>query len=199
MFGINREEGKKTATKDEACELRHSIFHTMGMMKYSLGRLEQEKSRFITEARELMSKSDDQAYRLCKKRLSLCLVNIRLITEMLSSLEISLQLDNMDRMVESYRSCMEAFGKQHSMVNASRGVAKNNKILNDGLGSAIEFYNSLYNGLSLKESDAADKSTGGVPDNELDKIIELEIGRDDEENKALDARIQQIRSKIKEA
>ncbi len=190
-------EEKKTKEKDSRASLRHSVFRTIGLMEYSIDQLGREKGKIISLAREAKRRGDDTAYRSLKKRLSVCLVNTRLISEMLSQLEIALQLDNMDRMVESYSSCMEDFKKKYSIANNQRTLLKSYKDARCGIDQTIDFYSDLYESLSFNRVGFLDEGSDAIPDGELEQMIRAESDRSDK-NVELDEKIQLVRSRIKE-
>lgn len=193
MFKSTRDDGRPA--KDDKRNIRYQVFRTIGMMEYSTEQLEREKNKIISLARKAKDRGDEDAYRSLKKRLSVCLVNTRLVSEMLTQLEIALQLDNMDRMVESYSSCMEALKKQHSIAGNPHTLLKNYKEAMGGVERTIDFYNTLYEDLSLNRLGYAGEDAA------LDSELEQMIGDSDKDTDgaALDAKIQLIRSRIKEA
>ena len=194
MLKNSKDECKGTSKKDGKVNARYLIFRAIGMMEYYMEQTDREKQRIIHLASDARRAGDETGYKSYKERLSVCLVNERLISKMLGRLEIALQLDSMDRMMRSYCECMEELGGRRLVSDGLSTFQKSNKTVSDGIKNVVDLYHTLGDDISI-DGGSIDSS---LTDGELDEIIKGG-GAEDTDGEMLDAKLQIIRSRIKEA
>lgn len=187
---------KNDKDKGGDAEVRCSIFKTLGIFGASLESLKIERDNCIGEAREAKDRGDDFAYQSAKKKLRLYLLNIRIVSEMLVELEISLELDNMHKIVESYSSCIDSMKKHRSinfnLHNDGKKLKENRKDLSDMINQHEGLYKDFSSGAWEGEGAAA------ISDDELESIINQGDDVSDSITEEINARIKLIKSKIGE-
>ena len=193
MYGQTRGDDKSSENR-----VRYSVFRTIGKFKYYLKRLEEEKKEYINEAREAKKEDDTLAYQSAKSRLQLCLINSKLIAEMISQLEISLQIDSMDGMIESYNSCMNEFKKQRNLALNIQNAGKICRERKNDLNFAIGFYTELYDCLTETRGKGREIKPI-ISDAELERVIDADEIKDrDSAEGVIDMKIEMIKAKMRE-
>ena len=198
MYENSCDKAKRSKEGRSEYEVRCSIFKTLGVLKASETRLEREKNEYIEEAREAKKRNDDAFYDAVKKKLRLCLVNIKLVSEMICELELTLALDSMDRMVERYNSCVDTFKKKRYFMNNLQNVGKTMKERKKDVESVIDKYAEFYNSLSGKDGGVIKKrGEKMISDDELERIISQYESCDDENFDGMDSEIKEKLELIK--
>ena len=147
-------KAKTDCATESDYEARYSIFKTMGMLKSMLDRLALEQEHCIDAIREAEKKEDDFSCRTAKKRLRVCMINMKLAKEMYEELEVSLGLDQMDRMLERYTSCIDALKKRQSLLPDLQSVGKKWLARRNEMAESIDGYAELYKKLLMGKEGA---------------------------------------------
>ncbi len=87
---------------------RCTVIKTLAMLRLSEQRREQNEQRLLTLMTQAKQSGDELLYRSIKEQLRWCLVNKKMLREMTAELEITLQMEEMRRMTEMFRACVEA-------------------------------------------------------------------------------------------
>ena len=146
MIHHTEKDGGKTLESNDY-QFRYTTIKTLAMLRQSLAEQEQQLTELIEEANEAKGDQDTNLYRSAKKRLRLGLLNKKLLEEMMERLEISLQLDAMDRMIGSYNSCMEMMGERDLFATEKRGSLLRKEDSKKDLGRAMQGYTRFYENL----------------------------------------------------
>ena len=165
IFGKNKSETEQGTDN----EVRSSIFQTLGIFKASLDRFEREKSEGIEEARKAKQNGDTLHYETAKKKIRICMINTKLVSEMMTELEIALALNSMDRMLGCYNACMEVCQKHHSLSLHLQTASKHLKERKHELDGVFGQYEELCKYLSQTRGGAAGEKI--ISDRELESII----------------------------
>ncbi len=203
MYENSCDKSKHSKDSRSEYEVRCSIFKTLGVLKASEERLEREKNEYIGEAREAERRNDDVSYAAAKKKLRLCLINMKLVTEMICELELTLALDSMDRMIERYNSCVDTFKKRRSFMDNPHNVGKRMRERKNDIERVLDQYAELYDSLSGKGKGAMkERGDKMISDDELERIISQNEMREEESydsmNAAIEAKLEMIKKRIKE-
>ena len=187
---------KNEASKNCDIELRCSIFKTLGIFKAALESLEREKEECISDAREAKDVGDEIAYQSAKKKLRLYLLNIKMFSEMMVDLEMSIELDNMYKMIDSYNSCIDNLKKRRSLNFGFQGDGKRLKEKRREFGDLINQYTGIYKGFS--EQSGGECGEDIITDEELDEVVFKSKENLQDISDVINARLKLIKSKIKE-
>ena len=191
MLGHMKNNTKETNKKTTEIQSRYSAIKALAMFRYTLERLDNNISDLIVQARRARDTGEDGLYLTLKKKLRLCLINKKTMVEMMSRLELSLEMESMDRMIENYNSCMEVF------ENTPRD-SKRIKDLGRDPDSMIEYYAGICKEL---RSDPIKNMEGEaeniVSDEEIESMLEGNIiSETGDSDDMIDSKIRLIKSKM---
>ena len=85
---------------------RYAIIKTLALLQQALQQREVSRAELVADAADARATGQQVQYSLLKEKLRLCLANIKMLRQMCARLEISLQLNEMNRLIESYNACM---------------------------------------------------------------------------------------------
>ncbi len=190
---------KKPPDINSEVRVRASVIKTLSMFQSHLSRLEKRQMDLVTEAKNAKEMGNKSIYQATKKKLRLCLVTKKLLEEMLIQLELSLQIDDMDRMIENYNTSMDLFTQKHSSLLRIQNASKYGKNRNADFHHAIHSYAELYDCLS-----GDDKTSMGhrvealVSDDELSTLLDSADLPEQTSNAIIDAKLRLIKNKLEE-
>lgn len=195
-MNLNSKSNKgRTAETKYDYQFRYTAIKTLAIFRQSMEDQDRQMAELIEEARELKG-SEEERYNALRKRLRLCIFNKKLLEEMSDRLELSLQLDTMDRMIGSYNGCMELM-KETSVGDTGRRRA-GREGSNDGIDRAIYDTAGLYRELTRTPREDADRELEKIiSDERLDKIL-ASGEREDALDGIIEDKLRAIKRKMEE-
>ena len=199
MYVNISDKSKNQKENSSIWEMRHGIYKKLGLLKAHLSRLERDKDIYIAEARNAERLGDNFFYQSVKNKIRLCLINMKLISEMIVELEICLEVDSMDRLIEGYNSCFNNSKKKETFSFNFQNLVKKNKKEQSELENAIERYTEFYKLLRSKNDGVMCEDI--ISDDELERVIHnIPDGERDVDaiNALIDEKLAQIKKRVRE-
>ena len=194
FMNLNSKSSKgRTAETGYDYKFRYTAIKTLAIFKQSIEDQDRQMAELIEAARGLNRSEEEERYNALRKRLRLCIFNKKLLEEMSERLELSLQLDTMDRMIGSYNGCMELM--KEGATDRARGIKDGGK---GDIDRAISDSAGLYRELTRTPRGDADRELEKIiSDERLDRILESGE-RGDELDGMIEERLRAIKQKMEE-
>lgn len=215
MFGSKRREAKRrmleemeaqrlqeeeNAQREREFQAKINVRKTLSSMKKQSQKLEQFKKDYIEKARKASLSGNSQTYQLAKSGLKLCLTKQRFLDTMIANFEISMQVNEMNKVIGNFIQGIDTLSEQMagttSIVDMSKAQAAYDKAIADNAGQfeALDVFLST----AADSIDAFDDAGCDIGDDEIDKLILHQVmDSEDDFDKEIDDKITAIREKMK--
>ena len=168
-------------------------------MRKQASKLETFKSEYIEKARAAAISGNTQTYALAKNGLKLCISKQRFLDGMIGNFEISLQINDMNKIIGEFITGMNEISAQMKTVTTQFDMSK----ALEAYETALDNNESQYEALDAFLSTATDslENFGGVEndisDEEIDKLISIKAAdSEDKLDNEIEEKLSTIKSKI---
>ena len=187
--------------KEKELQARINIKRTLGMMKKQESKLDVFKNDYIEKARKAALVGNNQTYQLAKTGLKLCITKQRFLDTMISNFEIAMQINDMNKVIGEFMNSINILSDQMKNITSSLDMTKAQAAYENALANNAGQYEALdaFLNNAVDSIENMDDVSGYVSDEEIDKLISNSaVDSESDLDKEIDARIQQIKSKISE-
>lgn len=198
-----REQAKLEKIQAEKMEkevqAKINIKRTLSAMKSQSMKLDRFKKEYIEKARKATLVGDAQTCKLAKSALKICLSKQKVIDTMIANFEISMQLNDMNKIISDFVGGMNIISEQMKEITSSFDMVKAQAAYEKAIASNEGQYQALDAFLETASEGIQnfDGIESNVSDDEIDSLInngmlELEDNIDQE----IDKRISDIQAKL---
>lgn len=204
MFGIKkRREAKAQRLEQEKREreiqAKISIRRTLNMMKKQSSKLDDFKKEYIEKARKASLVGNKQTYSLAKSGLKMCLIKQKFLDTMISNFEISMQINDMNKVINEFVRSTNTLSEQMKGVTSTLDMTKAQAAYDQAIANNAGQYEALdaFLNEAVDSIESMDDTGGEVSDDELDKLITSQVmDGEDDIDKEIDQKIREIKTKI---
>ena len=207
MFGSKKKaererllkEQKEAVRKEKEIEAKINIKKTLAAMKSQSSKLEKFKQEYITKAKTAMSSGDAQTYKLAKSGLKICMSKQKVIDAMIANFEISMQLNDMNKVIGEFVGGMNLISEQMKDITSGIDMVKAQTAYEKAVANNEGQYQALDAFLetaaeSIQSFEGLDSN---ISDEEVERLIVKETtepaGDIDEE---IDKKINELKAKL---
>ena len=194
---LKREEELK---KEQEIQTKIRIRRTLNNMKNQSSKLDAFKKDYIEKARNASLIGSSQSYNLAKQGLKLCVSKQRFLDSMICNFEITLQMNEMNKVINEFISGMNIIAEEIKGVTSSIDITKAQMAYEKALANNEGQYEALE--AFLREAELSIESFNGnennVEDDEIDKLINNEAIDKEEEmiNRDIDKKLEYIKAQM---
>lgn len=197
---------KEEALKLEEEQKRSKEFNTkvtinkyLNNMRSQNNKLDQIKNGYIEQARKASLINNEKTLALAKQGLKSCISKQRYLETMISTFEISLQTNEMNKIVCDFIEGMNLISENITSISSTFDIAKAQskykEALNNNMSQNIaldEFINEASNSLEFYDGTSND-----VSDEEIDEIINAKVSSSESSfDDDIDIKLNEIRAKL---
>ena len=192
-------EKQEMERKEKEIQAKINIKKTLSGMKSQSQKLERFKQEYIEKARKATLVGDVQTCKLAKSGLKICLSKQKVIDAMIANFEISMQLNDMNKIIGDFVIGMNTISEQMKNITSSIDMVKAQTAYEKAMANNEGQYQALDAFLetaseSITSFDGIDSN---ISDDEIDELITN--GAVDSENdidQDIDKKINDIQSKL---
>ncbi len=194
-----KQEALEAEKKEKEIQAKINIRKSLSAMKKQSQKLERFKNDYIEKAKKAALVGDTRTGNLARSGLKMCISKQKVIDTMIASFEISMQLNDMNRVIVDFVGGMNTISEQMREVTA--GVDMNKAQLayekaianNEGQYQALDaFLETASDSITAFEGSDAD-----VSDEEIDKLINNGAAdSEDSIDKEIEEKIADVQSKL---
>lgn len=180
-------------------EARMNINRILTNMKKQLATLETLKQEYIKKARKEALSGNQQSYQLAKNCLKLCLSKQRFLDGMISHFEFSLQVSDMNKVIDEFVVGMSAVADQMKTISSTVDMAKAQQAYESALSNNENQYEALnaFMASTTSSLDTFNSVDENVTDDEIDRLISMEATNAEAPiDKEIDSKLAAIREKM---
>lgn len=203
MTKKEKEERKRIALIEEQKEkeltARISVKRTLASMKKSCDKLNSFKEEYIEKARNAAKIGNKQSLQLAKSGLKLCLSKQRFLESMISNFELSLQINDMNKVVGEFVDGINIISEQMKGVTTTMDMAKAQLAYEKALENNSSQFEALDAFLSTAADsiDSMDGIADSISDSEIDQLIDNQVmDQESDIDSEIDQRINEVRAKL---
>ncbi|MBE5731835.1 MAG: hypothetical protein E7353_02265 [Clostridiales bacterium] len=201
IFGIKKrkEEKKRVRLEKEQAEklekelqAKINIKKTLSAMKTQSTKLERMKKEYIEKARKATLVGDGQTCALAKTGLKMCLSKQKVVDTMIANFEISMQLNDLNKIIGDFVGGMNTISEQMKDITSSFDMVKAQSAYEKALANnagqyqaldafletateSIQGFDGLDSNISEEEIDSLINNGAVEAENEIDQEIDKKI------------------------
>jgi hypothetical protein len=177
---------------------RCTVIKTLAMLRLSEQRREQNEQRLLTLMRQAKQSGDESLYGSIKEQLRWCLANKKMLREMTAELEIVLQMEEMRRMTEMFRACMESRNDAETLLSDLQSLSEQCGEQKKNGTQALQRYFELCGAPVSDDEACVNDVTQLISDQELHKLLDWAADEpcSNEANADIDDKLACLRKKM---
>ncbi len=185
--------------KEKEIQAKINIKRTLSSMKSQSQKLDNFKKDYIDKAKKATLVGDLQTYKLAKSGLKICLSKQKVIDAMIANFEISMQLNDMNKIIGDFVGGMNTISEQMKDITSSIDMVKAQTAYEKAIANNEGQYQALDAFLetaseSITSFDGIDSS---ISDDEIDKLINNDaVDSESNIDQEIDKKINDIQSKL---
>lgn len=199
MFGskrkLRKQEEERIRQKEKEIEGRIRIKKSLSGLRNQSNKLETFKKQYIEKGRQAAAKGDKVNYDRAKIGLKQCLSKQKVLDSMLCSLEMSVQLNDMNKVVGEFITGMNTISEQMMQTTSSFDMAKAQMAYEKAMANNADQYQALD--AYLESAQDTIKDFDGVDSSISDEEVEAMITKGDEADNKIDREIEQQMQALK--
>ncbi len=194
-----KQEKLEAEKKEREIQAKINIKRTLSSMKSQSQKLERFKQEYIDKARKSTLVGDSQTCKLAKSGLKICLSKQKVIDAMIAHFEISMQLNDMNRIVGDFVGGMNTISEQMREITSSIDMVKAQTAYEKAMANNEGQYQALDAFLetaseSITSFDGIDSN---ISDDEIDALITNgAVDSEDDMDQEIDKKINDIQTKL---
>jgi len=196
-----REAKKVEAQRQKEFQTRIKIKQTLNKMKNQSNKLEEFKNNYIESAKKAALNGSEEAYKLAKTGLKICLTKQKYLDQMITNFELSLQVTDMNKVVTEFFSGINLLSEQMSEMTAGVDMSQAQLAYERALANNESQYDALSAFLNTagESIESINGTESAISDEEIDKLISVQAADTmDNIDREIDGKISQLREKIGE-
>jgi hypothetical protein len=182
MFGLKEKRKEKQRRlkelqeeqrKEKEIQAKINIKRSLTSMKSQSAKLEQFKKSYIEKSRKAMKVGDQQTNNLAKSGLKICLSKQKVIDAMIANFEISMQLNDMNKIIGDFVGGMNIISEQMKNITSSIDMVKAQTAYEKAMANNEGQYQALDAFLETASDSIAtfDGIDTSISDEEIDRLI----------------------------
>lgn len=194
-----RQEKLEAERKEKEIQAKINIKRTLSGMKSQSQKLEKFKQEYIEKARKATLVGDAQTSKLAKSGLKICLSKQKVIDAMIANFEISMQLNDMNKIIGDFVGGMNTISEQMKNITSSIDMVKAQTAYEKAIANNEGQYQALDAFLETASESitAFDGIDSNISDDEIDKLITNgAVDSEDDIDQEIDKKINDIQSKL---
>ena len=194
-----RQEKLEAERKEREIQAKINIKRTLSGMKSQSQKLERFKQEYIEKARKAKLFGDAQTCKLAKSGLKICLSKQKVIDAMIANFEISMQLNDMNKIIGDFVGGMNTISEQMRNITSSIDMVKAQTAYEKAMANNEGQYQALDAFLETASESitAFDGIDSNISDDEIDKLITNgAVDSEDDIDQEIDKKINDIQSKL---
>lgn len=202
QLAAEREEREKKALDEQRTRefnAKVAINKALNNMKTQTKKLDETKNSFIEQARKSCLINDKKGYELAKKGLKACLKNQKFLESMTTTFEITLQNNEMNKLISEFVNGMNLVSEEMASLTSSFDITKAQSNFRDAIAHnanqnvALEaFIKDVTESMDTYDGDSSEDL-----DSEIDELINMyTVNCDTTIDDDIDKKINIIRNKI---
>lgn len=194
-----RLEKEEALKKEQEIEAKIRIRKTLSSMKSQSAKLEKFKQDYITKAKKATLVGDTKTAELAKSGLKLCLSRQKVVDTMIANFEITMQINDMNKIVGNFVDGINVISEQMKNVTSGVDISKAQMAFEKAVANNEGQYQALD--AFLESASDSIQSFDGIDSNVTDDEINALINNDainDSANidREIEAKINEIQAKL---
>ena len=146
---------------------------TLRKMSKIIDSLDVYKTKYINCARKELALGNTSAYQMAKSSLKLCLTKQRVLESMVMTYEVALDTADMNRIVASFVTGIDALSKQINQVTPMLDFQKAQVAFNNAMSKGAEQLEALnsFMDVASQSVENMDSSSDSISDKDVDLLI----------------------------
>ena len=185
--------------KEKEIQAKINIKRTLSSMKTQSQKLERFKQEYIDKARKATLVGDQQTYKLAKSGLKMCLSKQKVIDAMIANFEISMQLNDMNKIVGDFVIGMNTISEQMKNITSSIDMVKAQTAYEKAMANNEGQYQALDAFLETASEtiNSFDGIDSNISDDEIDSLITNgAVDSESDIDEEIDKKINDIHSEL---
>lgn len=193
-----QQEKLEAEKKEKEIQAKINIKKTLFTMKSQSQKLEKFKNEYIEKARKATLVGDSQTCKLAKSGLKICLSKQKVIDAMIANFEISMQLNDMNKIIGDFVSGMNTISEQMREITSSIDMVKAQTAYEKALATNEGQYPlDAFLETASESISAFDGIDSNISDKEIDELITNGAAdSEDSIDQEIDQKINEIQSKL---
>jgi len=167
------QERLEAEKKEKEIQAKINIKRTLSSMKSQSQKLERFKQEYIEKARKSTLVGDAQTCKLAKSGLKICLSKQKVIDAMIANFEISMQLNDMNKIIGDFVGGMNTISEQMKDITSSIDMVKAQTAYEKAIANNEGQYQALdaFLETASESISAFDGIDSSISDDEIDALI----------------------------
>lgn len=194
-----KKEKLELEQKEKEIQAKINIKRTLLRMKNQSQKLEKLKQQYIENAKKAAQVGDQQAYKLAKSGLKICLSKQRVIETMIANFEISMQLNDINNIIRDFVDGINIMSDQMKNITSNIDMVKAQTAYEKAMANNQGQYEALDAFLEAASETISsfDGVDSNVSDHEIDELISNSISDSESDiDKEIDEKIGDIQSQL---
>lgn len=184
---------------EKELQAKINIKKTLSNMKSQSNKLEGFKQEYINKARKAKLVGDEQAYKLAKSGIKICLSKQKAIDSMVANFEISMQLNDMNKVISNFIEGINILSEQMKNVTTNIDIVKAQRAYEQAMENNEGQYQSLdlFLETSSETISSIDGTDSNISDDEIEQLISVSATElEGNMEKEIDDKINEIHAKL---
>jgi hypothetical protein len=194
-----KQEQLELEKKEKEIQSKINIKRALSGMKTQSQKLERFKQEYIEKARKATLVGDAQTYKLAKSGLKICLSKQKVIDAMISNFEISMQLNDMNKIIGDFVIGMNTISEQMKNITSSIDMVKAQTAYEKAMANNEGQYQALDAFLEMASETISsfDGNDSNISDDEIDSLITNgAVDSESDIDQEIDKKINDIQSEL---
>ncbi len=208
MFGSKKRKQEKERLRlekeqaekmEKEIQAKINIKRTLSGMKTQSMKLERFKKDYIEKARKATLVGDAQTCKLAKSGLKICLSKQKVIDTMIANFEISMQLNDMNKIISDFVGGMNTISEQMKDITSSFDMVKAQTAYEKAIANNEGQYQALdaFLETASESIQAFDGIDSNISDDEIDTLINNGAAdSEDDIDQEIDKKISDIQARL---
>ena len=186
--------------QEKEIEKKMLVKKTINQMNKHIAVLEGQKKVYLDAAKRAKQQGLKAQYDLAITGLKMTLAQQKRAQEMLLNFEITSQLKDMTQMTHDFLCGLSVLSKEMKQLTSFKefvNVEQQFELAMEGVQTQSEQM-ELYLESSATEFDANKGDAGSISDDEINALIEEELGQDEISSDSIDAELEKLKKKMSE-
>jgi hypothetical protein len=208
MFGSKKRKQEKERLRlekeqaekmEKEIQAKINIKRTLSGMKTQSMKLERFKKDYIEKARKATLVGDAQTCKLAKSGLKICLSKQKVVDTMIANFEISMQLNDMNKIISDFVGGMNTISEQMKDITSSFDMVKAQTAYEKAIANNEGQYQALdaFLETASESIQAFDGIDSNISDDEIDTLINNgAVDSEDDIDQEIDKKISDIQARL---